>query len=395
MSDLSQALSESMNVPEELVMRSARARAEASGSSVDDVLAAWSGGGAVAAAPAPVAAQAAAPAAAAEPAPTMEAAPVEAVETSGFETAVSAVAVAVPAVIEEPIVSVSIRDRMTFAIKFGAAIGFLFGVFAAVVSTRFVLTRIIPVFEDELLVARFVAEPADVALYLAVITAVFGAVLARGAAQVPAWFDRGQTIRSSLRSLTVVGAAVGAVTGLIGSGVLMGMGESIEPILETDVALVAMAPVASSVALVALMVVLGGVIAAGVQLLALPAGLTESEEEESDVIRHRLVTSYLMPVMVIVAIAAFVLPFAWLLVTFHASAPLIAMVAASGILGFAALAASRPNGTITGGEFVIAALGIGTVLLFIALVTNATSGEGGHEGEADHSEEAAVVRMVS
>lgn len=44
MSDLSTA-SEAMNVPEDLVMRSAGARAAATGSSVDDILAAWAGGG--------------------------------------------------------------------------------------------------------------------------------------------------------------------------------------------------------------------------------------------------------------------------------------------------------------------------------------------------------------
>lgn len=54
MSDLSAALAASMGVPEELVVRSATARAQAAGSSVDEVLAAWSGGGAVPASSAPV-----------------------------------------------------------------------------------------------------------------------------------------------------------------------------------------------------------------------------------------------------------------------------------------------------------------------------------------------------
>ena len=49
MTDLSTAAA-SMNVPEELVMRSATARASASDSSVDEILAAWAGGGS---APAP------------------------------------------------------------------------------------------------------------------------------------------------------------------------------------------------------------------------------------------------------------------------------------------------------------------------------------------------------
>ncbi len=73
MSDLSAAAA-NVGGPEDLVMRSARARAEATGASVDDILAAWAGGAAAPPSPAqaaPVAADApAAPAEVAEMAPT-------------------------------------------------------------------------------------------------------------------------------------------------------------------------------------------------------------------------------------------------------------------------------------------------------------------------------------
>ena len=52
MSDLLSRAAEAMGIPEPLAERSARARAEASGQSYEDVLAAWAGGQAVAAAPA-------------------------------------------------------------------------------------------------------------------------------------------------------------------------------------------------------------------------------------------------------------------------------------------------------------------------------------------------------
>lgn len=77
--DLLARAAEAMGIPEPLAERSARARAEASGQSYEDILAAWAGGQAVAAATeAPAEAEAEAPAEgapAAEPEPEAEPAP--------------------------------------------------------------------------------------------------------------------------------------------------------------------------------------------------------------------------------------------------------------------------------------------------------------------------------
>ncbi|REK12583.1 MAG: hypothetical protein DWQ40_11115 [Actinobacteria bacterium] len=73
------AAAEAMGIPPELVSRSAAARAEASGTTTEEVLEAWSGGGSVAAkAPEPAAEEAEAqPPETEAPAPEPEAAPVE------------------------------------------------------------------------------------------------------------------------------------------------------------------------------------------------------------------------------------------------------------------------------------------------------------------------------
>lgn len=397
MSDVSQAIAQSTTVPEELVMRSAKARAQASGTSVDDVLAAWSGGAAIpsSAAPTPAVATPEADTSAPETvAASAEAPAAEVIAPPAGAAEPVAVAVATieePA--EEPIEALPLRDRLSFAVKLGAGAGFMFGIFAALVSTRFALARIAPAFDGEALRASSLSAPGDVLLYVTALTTVFGAVLAAGAAAIPAWFDRGFTIRTSSRSLTVIGAAVGAVSGLVGSGVLLGAGSTVEPALPEDPVMVALAPVASSILLIVIMVVVGIAVAAVVQMMALPAGLNAAEEAESDVIKHRLATSYLMPVLVILAIASFVLPFAWLLLTFHGSAPIIAIVAAGGVLTFAGLAASKPNGSISAGEFAVAAAGIGVVLLFVALVTNAVSGGGDHSEVESPAEDNAVVQV--
>jgi hypothetical protein len=77
MSEHLAAAAAALNAPEAMVKRSAEARAKATGASVDDILAAWAGGGS---APAPTTA-ATAPATAA-PAPAPEAAPVDPTPTA-------------------------------------------------------------------------------------------------------------------------------------------------------------------------------------------------------------------------------------------------------------------------------------------------------------------------
>lgn len=76
MSDVNTA-AESMGIPAELVSRSAAARAEASGSTTEEVLAAWSGGGSVATKPQDVADTATEDTAPEPEAPPAEAAPTE------------------------------------------------------------------------------------------------------------------------------------------------------------------------------------------------------------------------------------------------------------------------------------------------------------------------------
>ncbi len=73
MSEHLAAAAAALNAPEAMVKRSAEARAKATGASVDDILAAWAGGGS---APAPATAPATSPATAAPP-PAPEAAPVD------------------------------------------------------------------------------------------------------------------------------------------------------------------------------------------------------------------------------------------------------------------------------------------------------------------------------
>lgn len=381
MSEYLAAAASAVGGPEDLVQRSAGARAAAQGVSVDEILKAWAGGQSAPVAEAPVAetpmAESPAPSEPAPPAP-------EPVSQPEAPVAAEQPVVAVPASVvmvveEEPFEPAALADRIVFPGKLGAVIGAMFGMFLAVAVSPFFLNRAgVAGSEDDLRVVLDV-NPLRFVVGAAVVSAVFGAIVARLSAIVPAWFDRGLSVRTSNVTTTSLGAALGAVLGVVGAGVLLALGSPVEP-LGGDAETVTQLSVLSTMVIVLIGGALQGAITAvAAQILALPGGLTEAEQEESEVIKHRLVTSYLMPVMVVAGIAALVLPFAYLLVSFHTWAPLLAGVAAGGILAFAGLSASRPGMKITAGEFAVAAAGIGALLLIIALVANATSGGAGHE----------------
>ena len=69
----------------------------------------------------------------------------------------------------------------------------------------------------------------------------------------------------------------------------------------------------------------------------------------------------------------------------------VAVVAASGILGFAALAGSRPEMKISFGDVMVAVIGIGVVLVIVISVLFATQDETHAEEEPA---EAAVTQMA-
>ena len=144
MSELLAQAAAALNAPEAIVKRSAEARARAGGLSTDEVLAAWAGGGSVAAAPA-----VSAPAPTAQPAMTEAAppastapAPTPAPEPAFEASQVAAVAIAEPLVVEEVEVfePVPLGQRVRTAGRIGAWTGSLLGVIGALVASPWLLT---------------------------------------------------------------------------------------------------------------------------------------------------------------------------------------------------------------------------------------------------------------
>lgn len=378
MSEYLAAAAAAIGGPEELVARSAAARAQAQGISADDILQAWAGGGSVVSAaaapapsPAPEAPADATPAADAEPAaPAVVTEPVP----LPVEAAPAAVATAVM-VAEEPaevIEPAELRDRIGFPGRLGAALGFMLGMFALVASTPFLFDKVTLGGTEDDPSLLWAVQPARMLLYVAVVSAIFGAFISRLSGVVPSWFDKSLSVQSSGRSLYVVGGGIGAVLGVLAAGVLLASGTSVE-VLPEEPALTQLTIVPVMLLVLAGGAVLGAITAVVAQVMAIPAGLSAEDNAASEEIKHRLGTSYIMPAMVILAIVLIVVPFGVLLVQFHTAAPYIAIVTSAGILSFAFLSASRPGMRISVGEAMVAAAGIGTVVLFIVLVANAVS----------------------
>lgn len=347
-------------VPAGLVRRSAQARAQARGVSLEAVLQSWAGGAALTAAPAPAPAPAtpagSAPqpepvaAAPAPPAPAVADAPVPA-------------PVAVPVQLLEPAEAFEpapLGDRVRLAAAAGGAMGLLLGVVLALAVSPLLLDRATVIGEGPYRAGVEVTLTWMI-IVTAVASALFGSLIAVASRLMPSWFHPEMTLRGSPRGTAWLGALIGAVLGVIAAPLTSGLaGETIETGVVLSVRGTFLAVLVGGA-------ILGAVVAAAVQLLGEPVALPADVEEESTAVRRRLTGSVLIPLAALGAIALLVLPFALLLLEFHVAAPALAIVVSAGILTFAFLAANQPGLKITRGEFILAAVGVGIVLLFIVL----------------------------
>jgi hypothetical protein len=396
MSELLAQAAAALNAPEAIVKRSAEARARAGGLSTDEVLAAWAGGGSVAAAPA-----ASAPAPTAQPAMTEAAqpaspapAPAPAIEASQ----VAAVAIAEPLVVEEVeeveevevYEPVPLGQRVRTAGRIGAWTGSLLGVIGALVASPWLLTAasldgVEGDFSPSVLVtgSRFV-------LATALLSVVFGLIVATLSRTLTGWLRPGASLAGHHGVTRLIGAGTGLVLGLAAGSVLT---SAFGVPVEGSEGLITL-PVLSALIVVLLGgAILGWITAALVQVVGVPASLFEGESHEVIAVRARLGSAIGVPLAGIIALFVLVVPFAYVLIESNhmasGGAAVLAVIVSASILGIAGIAASRPGMKIRRGEFVVALGGIGVVVLIIVAVFLARS-EGGHEEEAPPTESASA-----
>lgn len=383
-----------MGIPPELVQRSAAARASANGTSVDDILAAWAGGGA-APAPAPVSepvVEQAATEPAAEPA----------VDEAAAQPEPAAAAVAVleapqpapePVVAEKPEVvlePVDLRTRVKTAVRIGAWTGAALGVVGFLVSTAFWAPNATALPDSGPVVQ---INPNSVVIGIALVSVVFGAIVAGLSRAATSWTNPAMQLSGSKAGTAWLGAIVGLVLGVVAGAMLNGFGTAVE---DSDPALVQLPVLATLLVMVLGGAVLGALTALVPQVLGVPVAVDEADSDEVAAMKGRLGNAIGIPVAGVLLLLLLVLPFAYALIESNHLAPgaggaIVAVVAASGILGFAALAGSRPQMKISFGDVMVAVIGIGVVLVIVISVLFATQDETHAEGEPA---EAAVTQTA-
>jgi MFS family permease len=395
MSELLTAAADALNIPEPLVQRSAAARATANGTSVDDVLSAWAGGAPAAAtappaeAPAPAEDDAAVPseeAASEAPAPAPE--PVAQPEVVAPAAAV-VVAEPEPEVVLEP---VPLGRRVRTGIRVGAWTGAGLGLIGFVVASNW-WAPTATVTGEETFTPVIQASSIGVIIGAALISVVFGAVIASLSRAAASWANPGMQLSSKPSSTFWIGALIGVVLGLIAGAILTGFGTPVEG-AEGTVQL----PVLPTLAVMAIGgALLGALTAALTQATGVPVAVADGDDEEIETVRRRLGWAFGVPLTGLLLLLLLVLPFAWTLIESNhltsGGAAVIGILAASGILGFASLAGTKPNIKLSFGEVMVAVIGIGTIVLFILAVLFARSPEEEHEEPAAETE-AAITLVV-
>ncbi len=280
-----------------------------------------------------------------------------------------AVAPEVPAAAEAPVaamVAVSaeaapLRERLVLTVRLGAVGGLLLGVIGALLTTPFLLDRAGMVGEPGTLQAAVEVRPAALLGVVVGMSGLFGALLGAVAHVVPGWWHPEFRLAGTGRGAAVAGGLVGLLLGGVASAVLLGavgtdLGEGVTAL-----------PVrATMVWLLLGGALLGGITAGVAHALGVPAAVGAEERGEADAVRKRLSTSLLLPLAALGAVALLVLPFAWLLYTYHDAAPLLALFVAGAILAIAAVLASRPKVRLA--DLFVAVAGVGAVLLVVVAV---------------------------
>lgn len=388
MSDV-QTAGAAMGVPPELVQRSAAARAAVSGTSIDDILAAWSGD-----APPP------APAAPADtelaPEPMHETTEAAEPEPTAVAVIEEPTAPDMPTVVaeEEPteeLEPVALGVRVKTAVRIGAWTGAALGVVGFLAGTAFWAPNTIAPPESG---PAVLVSPSTMIIGFALVSVVFGAIVAGMSRAATAWTNPAMQLSGSKSVTAWLGAIIGLVLGFVAGAMLNGFGTVVEGSDPTQIQL----PVLPTLFVMVIGgAVLGALTALVPQLLGVPVAVDESDTDEVKTVKSRLGNALSIPVAGLILLMLLVLPFAYALIRSNAMAPgiggaAIAIITAGGILGFATLAGSRPEMRISFGDLVWALVGIATVLIIvISVLLYAGNGESSNEPAGG---EAAIVYMI-
>jgi hypothetical protein len=208
---------------------------------------------------------------------------------------------------------------------------------------------------------------------IALVSLVFGLVVAGLSRAAAAWVSPGMRLSNSPASSAWLGVFLGLVLGVMAGALLT---SSFGTPVEGVEGLVQMPVLATLAVMILGGAVLGAITASATQAVGVPVAVTESPEEIEE-IRGRLSGALRFPLTALLILLVLVLPFAFALIQSaeltEGGAVILAIIAASGILAFASLAGNRPNVRLSFGEVMVAVTGIVVVIVVIFAVLLARS----------------------
>jgi len=351
---LIEEISSSTGVPQELVSRSAQARAEASGVDVNNILSSWSSGEAVDVTTAVKSAE-----------PVVETVEEAVVEEAVVEEAV--VEESAVLTIEEVEPPVVLFTKITKALQYGSLFGVIAGFIQAFLMSSNLYEGLVLESETLKLIASY--EERDFILNLALTTTFFAVINTINIKKILETNFAGFGIHTSDRESVFLGLGLGLIFGSSSAFLITSsIGQTIEGILPEDPTTYLIPVFGSFWRVVLFGVVSQSLITLITMVLGVPKGLNLYEQEQADIVRKRITGSIVVPVGAILSGGAVAIFISQVFINFHDYAPLFALIISATILLFASIMSSAPKIKITRNEVLIAGAGILTLIIIIASV---------------------------
>ena len=358
-------ISSTSGIPQMLVSRSAQARAEASGVSVNDVLNSWTGGEAIQAAPANETISESQLVVEDTPTPVEEQVD-EPIEVEEPENLVEQIQTAV--LIKEALPPpVSISQKLLRSLKFGLGFGVIAGFVQGLLSSSYLYDGLILEAETQKLIAEYNAV--SFVIIISISTSFLGIINSLNVKKfLDSNFD-GFGILTSDRESVFAGGGLGLVLGSSSAFfIINSVGQTVEPILPDDPVINLITVGGAFWRVVILSTFVQAAISSLTMLLGVPRGLEDFEDSEAQKIRQRIVGSIVIPLGSIVVGGLIAVAIAQVFLNFHEYAPLFALIISAAILLFASVMSAAPKIKITKSEVLIASAGVLTLIVIIASV---------------------------
>ena len=358
---LVEEISNSTGVPQELVSRSAQARAEANGVDINSILSSWSSGEVVTASN-----------------PEVKEEPVA--EEPVAEEPVVAEAVVAEAVAEEPVVAevavqtleevgppVSLVTKIIKSLQYGALFGVVAGFVQALIVSSNLYDGLALEAESLKLIANY--ERSQYILNLAITTVFFSVLNTINIKKILDTNFDGFGIHTSDRESVFQGIGLGLIFGSSSAFfITSSVGQTIEGILPEDPTTYLIPVFGSFWRVVLLGIISQSLITLLTMILGVPKGLDIYEQEQADIVRKRITGSLIVPLGAIFSGGVISVFISQVFINFHDYATLFALIISATVLLFAAVMSSAPKIKITRNEVLIASAGILTLIVIIASV---------------------------